>query len=105
MGTLPLIALAVPIQNAPNTISSVQILLDKVCLIVNVIFTILLVVVVVFIILAAFSYLTAGGDPEKVKAANQKLIYAAVALVVALIAKGVPAIVTSFFGVGTFTAC
>ncbi len=50
---------------------------------------------VLFIILAAFSYLTAGGDPGKVKKANNQLIYAIVAVAVALIAYGIEALVRS----------
>jgi uncharacterized membrane protein HdeD (DUF308 family) len=50
---------------------------------------------VLFIILAAFTYLTAGGDPGKVKKANTQLIYAIVAVAVALIAYGIEALVRS----------
>ncbi len=59
----------------------------------NWIFIILLVLAVLFIILAAFSYLTAGGDEEKVSGAHQKIIYAVVAIAVAFLAKGVSFIV------------
>ncbi|MDP2856268.1 MAG: hypothetical protein Q8N90_04135 [bacterium] len=50
---------------------------------------------VLFIVFAAFSYLTAGGDPGKVKKANTQLIYAIVAIAVALIAYGIEALVRS----------
>ena len=62
----------------------------------NMLFWLLIVLASVFIIWAAFNYLTAGGDPEKVKAANQKVIYAAVAVVVAVLARAIPSIVCSF---------
>ena len=64
----------------------------------NILFWLLIVLAAIFIILAAFSYLTAGGDPEKIKTANQKVIYAAVAVVVAVLAKTIPSIVCSFIG-------
>jgi len=50
---------------------------------------------VLFIILAAFTYLTAAGDAAKVKTANTRLIYAVVAVAVALLAYGVEALVRS----------
>ncbi len=50
----------------------------------------------IFIILAAFSYLTAAGDPEKVKGASSKLLYAVIAIAIGLLAYGIPAIVQSF---------
>lgn len=52
-------------------------------------------VAVLFIILAAFAYLTASGDAAKVKTANTRLIYAIVAVAVALIAYGIEALVRS----------
>jgi len=51
-----------------------------------------------FILYAAFIYLTAGGDPEKVKTASNQLIYAAVAIAVALVAQGIRFIVAQLVG-------
>jgi hypothetical protein len=64
----------------------------------NWVFIILLVLAVLFIIMAAFSYLTAGGDEEKVAKAHQKIIYSVVALAVAFLAKGVSFIVAQLLG-------
>jgi heme/copper-type cytochrome/quinol oxidase subunit 2 len=64
----------------------------------NILFWLLIVLASVFIIIAAFTYLTAGGDPEKIKTANQKVIYAAVAVVVAVLAKGIPTLTCSLLG-------
>lgn len=49
------------------------------------VYTVFLILAVIFAILTAFKYLTSGGDPEKVKAASQMLIYVAVAIAVALL--------------------
>ncbi len=57
--------------------------------IVNWFFAILIVLAVIFIFVAAFYYLTAAGDAEKVKTAHTTLIYALVAIAVALLAKGI----------------
>lgn len=62
----------------------------------NWVYTIFGIVAVIFIVLAAFDYLTSGGDPTKVKAAQSKLIYALVAIAVALIAGGATALIREF---------
>jgi hypothetical protein len=110
---LPVVALALPafaaaqIQSAPitapsniNNISQITSSSGILCIIINWIFWLLIVLTIVFVLVAAFKYLTAGGDPEKVKSAGATLLYAAVAVVVALIAKGLPLIVSSFIGGG-----
>lgn len=61
-------------------------------------FYILIILAVIFVLVAAFRYLTAAGDPEKVKGAGNTLLYAAVAIGVALLARAVPLIIGSFIG-------
>ena len=61
---------------------------------------VLFVVAVIFIILAAFGYLTAGGEDEKIKSAKQKLVYAIVAVVVAALAFFIPTIIFNILGLG-----
>lgn len=75
------------------------------CTIINWLFYLLIIAAIVFVLVAAFKYLTAAGDPEKVKSAGATLLYAAVAVVIALVAKGVPFIVSSFIGGGAVTTC
>ena len=53
---------------------------------------------VLFLIFAAFSYLTSGGDPEKTKTAMNSVIYAIVAIAVAMISFGIKAVVQSILG-------
>jgi len=60
--------------------------------------TVFWIVAVAMILWAAFLYLTAGGAPEKVGAANATLRYAIVAIVVALIATSLPFLVKSLLG-------
>lgn len=48
---------------------------------------------VLFVIYAAYIYLTAAGDPEKVKHASTVIIYAAVSIGVALLAQVVKTVV------------
>ena len=54
----------------------------------------LILLAVLFIIWAAFLYLTGAGDEEKAKKAKGILIFAAVAIAVALLAQGIVFIVT-----------
>jgi hypothetical protein len=62
-------------------------------------FTILIALSVVFVLYAAFLYLTAGGEQEKVKKANYIILYAAISIAIAVLAKAVPGIVASILGV------
>ena len=101
---LPYAALAQP-NIAPTPISTLQGVIDKICVAVNWIFTFLIIIAIVFVLIAAFKYLTAAGDPEKVKGASTSLVYAAVAVAVGILAKGIPLIVGSFFGGGVAPGC
>ena len=58
------------------------------------------VVAALFIIIAAFYYLTAQGNPEKVGEAKNMIIYAVVAIVVALIAVGMDVMIRTFLSTG-----
>ncbi len=69
-------------------------LLDRVYTIADWIFVILLVVAALFIIWGAFGFVLSGGDPEKVTAARNKLIWALVGVIVAFISRGLVRIVT-----------
>lgn len=80
---------------APGDVSA---LLSIVCRIINYVFFVLIIVAIIFVIIAAFRYLTSGGESEAVSKANKMLIYAAVAVAVALLAKAVPVIVGSIVG-------
>jgi hypothetical protein len=59
-----------------------------------------IVLAIVFALVGAYRYVTSSGDAEKVRTANRTLLYAAVAVAVAIIASGVPYIVSSFIGGG-----
>ena len=58
-------------------------------------FTIFLVVAVIFLIWAAFKYLTAAGDSEKVGEAKTALIYSIVAIAVALLAGSLTSLIAN----------
>lgn len=47
----------------------------------------------IFVFWAAFLYLTASGDPEKVKQANYQLRYAIIAIIIGIFAFGLPRLI------------
>jgi len=59
----------------------------------------LLALAVIYIIYAGFKFLTAGGDEKKVEEAKQQLIYAIIALAVAMLATGIVKVMKQFLGV------
>lgn len=71
------------------------------CRLFNFIFALLIVLAVLFGLWAGYQYLTSQGDMEKLRNARNTLIYGAAAVVVGLIAKGVPFIVTTFVAPGS----
>lgn len=72
----------------------IQIILD----LTDWLFIILLVVSVIMIVLAGLQFITGGGDPAAISAARTKLIWAAVGIGVALLAKGIPSAVSNLLG-------
>ena len=72
--------------------------LDTLDMIVSWIFNIFLVVAVIFLLFAAFKYLMSGGDATKVGEATRAVIYAAVAIGVALLSASLVSLVRSIVG-------
>lgn len=56
-------------------------------------FTFLLITAVILVMLAAYNYLFAAGDQDKIKKAHLMITYAAVAIAVGLLARSVEFIV------------
>jgi cell division protein FtsW (lipid II flippase) len=59
-------------------------------------YNILIAASVVMIIIAAFNFLSSGGDQEKVTKARQQIIYAVIAVAVAILATGIIKLVQNF---------
>jgi len=64
--------------------------------VVQYIYTIFFIVAVIFIIVAAFNFLTAGGNPEKIKSSRSQITWALVAIAIALISVGAAQIIKAF---------
>jgi hypothetical protein len=63
-------------------------IMDLLNTIANWLLTILFLMAVIFIIIAGFYFVTAMGDPEKVKSARQFILYALIGVAVGLASKG-----------------
>ncbi len=87
------------VQNLPEGVKDFGGFIKIFNTLINWIFTILLILAVFFILFAAFKYLTAGGDNEKIGSAHKILVYAVVAIAVALLAQGVRFVVAQLVGV------
>ena len=103
--TLPPAQPPVPTNVPQGNIQSLNGVLQSLCTVFAYMFYFLIVLAVIFVLIAAFRYLTASGDPEKVKGAGTMLIYTAVAIGVALLARAIPLVVASFLGASGVTSC
>ncbi|OGY99723.1 MAG: hypothetical protein A2945_01850 [Candidatus Liptonbacteria bacterium RIFCSPLOWO2_01_FULL_52_25] len=97
---VPFVAGAALNINTPEDINK-QIL----CPIAAYMFWILIALSTVMVLYAAFMYLSSQGDAEKVGKATKTITYAAVAIVVALLAKGFPALISSIVGGPSVSGC
>lgn len=57
------------------------------------VFTFLVIIVILFVLWGASDILQAAGEPEKMNKGRNRIIYAALGLAIALLAKAVPAVV------------
>lgn len=73
-------------------------LIDLVDIITNWVFAIFVVLTVIFVLLAAFQFVTAGGDAAKVGEARQKLVWASVGVIIALASKGLVPVIRNIVG-------
>jgi len=87
-----------PTKTIPTGITTAGGFVDVLAVVTDWIFVFLLVLAVVFIVLAAFQFITSGGDPAAVSMARTKLIYAAVGIAVAVLARGIPEAVRDIIG-------
>ena len=62
------------------------------------VFTFLVVLTILFVILGAYEIITSAGSPEKITSGRNHILYAAIGLIVAFIARAVPTLVKSIMG-------
>ena len=84
---LPAVAAAAPtVAPDVDAIAALENLVDW-------LFTILLIIAVIFLVIAAFTFVTASGDPDKVGKASRFVLYALIGVAVAVAARGLVALV------------
>ena len=66
----------------------------------GILYTAAITVGVIYVVIAAFRYMTSNGSSEVVGKANKALMYAAIGIAIALIAKGIPIIIETFLRTG-----
>ncbi len=66
--------------------------------VVQVAYTVFFVIATLFILFAAYNYLTAQSNAEKISAAHKQLIYAGIAIAIALLAISASTIIGNFLG-------
>lgn len=93
---------AATLENTPQPIiQDVGGVLGILNYVLQLVYTVFFIAAVFFILLAGFGYLTANGDPGKIKKASNKLIFGIVGVAVGLLATGVKALVESFLSKGS----
>ncbi|MDD4412921.1 MAG: hypothetical protein PHR00_04760 [Patescibacteria group bacterium] len=86
------------VQTPDAPIKTVSGFIDLLSYGLRILYTLFFILAVIFILMAGFGYLTAGGDPAKVKKASSKLIYGIIGVAVGLLATGVRALVENILG-------
>ena len=86
---IPLFAKAITFEN-PFKAKSFEELIDA---IINFIFWVAMAIVPIMIVVAAFYFLTSGGDPEKIRTAKKIILYTFIGLFIIFLAKGIVAII------------
>ncbi|MEA3296094.1 MAG: pilin [Patescibacteria group bacterium] len=95
MLTSLLVMPAIGIADSPTNTAPTLDVWDSLNNIMNWVFSIIMVISVIYLMLGAVTYITAGGDADKVKEAWQKIMYALIGVGVALLANGLVNFVTT----------
>ena len=66
----------------------------------NFIFVVAIAIVPIMFIVAAFYFLTSGGDPEKVRTAKRIILWTFIGLIIVLLGKGIVSIIWQILGGG-----
>jgi len=97
----PLLASAQEVVDGPTEVPTVITSIQDVNALINKLISwmqfLLFALAALFIVMAAFTYLLAGGDPEKTGKAKNQVIYSIIAIAIALLATGIVLVVRSFF--------
>ncbi|MBI5306325.1 hypothetical protein HZB04_01945 [Candidatus Wolfebacteria bacterium] len=84
------------INNSALNVEDIESVVSIIISVLNWTYSIFFVIAVLMVVFAAYEYLTGAEDPERIKNAHKRLIWAAVAIVVALLALSFNLIVKNF---------
>ncbi|MDO8577525.1 MAG: pilin [Candidatus Wildermuthbacteria bacterium] len=87
-----------PVLDGPQSVGEIIQIIKNIT---NVVFMIFVAVSVIFIVLAGFLFVMEGKNPAKLEEARNKLIYAIVGIVLALLANAFPLLLQNLLGVGS----
>jgi len=94
---IPIFARAITFEN-PFEANSFEELIDT---IINFIFLVAIAIVPIMVIVAAFYFLTSGGNSEKINTAKKIILFAFIGLFIVLLGKGIVAIIKQVLGGGS----
>lgn len=95
--TIPTALAQLPLPGKVNPVATSSGLQTFLCTVVlSWIFTAAIVFSIIMLLVAAFWYMTSAGDPAKVSKANKTLVYVAIGVAVAILARTLPILVGSF---------
>ncbi|HPW34503.1 MAG TPA: hypothetical protein PK367_01945 [Candidatus Paceibacterota bacterium] len=87
----------------PVTIYAVEPIITEPSQIVNIfenvakwLYTAFFIIAIIYVLLAAFQFLRGGDNPKNVESAKQRLTYAVIAIVIALVASGISVLIEKF---------
>jgi len=88
----------IPPTTIPDIVTSAGNFVDLLDNIVDWIFVVVMVFAAIYIVLAGFAFITGGGDPQSVAGARNKLLYAAIGIIVAVLSRGIIKAIISLIG-------
>jgi heme/copper-type cytochrome/quinol oxidase subunit 2 len=91
---LPLLSFGVQLPN-PLEAETIEELIED---LINLIFWIAIALVPLMVLIAGFFFLTAAGDPEKIKNAKTIIFWTIVGATIALLAKGIISVIKQILG-------
>jgi len=97
LGTITCPAVGDPCDFATNVNCGMCCTIGSIYFFTNLIFVGVVALAVFFILIAAYNFLSASGDPAKVTIARQMLMYAAIGIIIAFVAKWLPSLVKALF--------
>ncbi len=90
-------------QKSP--INNYKDLVGRLCDFAYLLYAIGIAVGIIFILITAYRYMTAGGDAAKVSAAHQSILYGLIGFAVAILANGMPSLVSTILGGEELEGC